>query len=593
MLVRLCKIKMRCVVYCRLYLYRCPRDECPQTLSNMTANKRTLSVSNLSISFAGTQVFQAVNDVSFHLNQGDTLAIVGESGSGKSLMALSLIGLQPRTANVKGSANLQAGREQWALMTLSEHAWQALRGNKIGMIFQEPMSALNPIMTVGKQICECILVHQKLSKKAAEAIAIEWLTKVQLPQPDKIYDRFPHQLSGGQKQRVMIAMAMCCNPLLLLADEPTTALDATVQKDIVALMKVLQREHNSTMIFITHDLALAAEIADHILVMYRGACVEYGTTEEVLHHPKQAYTKALLSCRPDVEHKGKRLPVIADFMGNERTDIKLVPVVQNDISLDPILNVSNLQVWFPQEKNLLGKPLSYFKAVNGISFEIFKGETLGLVGESGCGKSTVSRSLMGLAPIYGGKVLFKDTDLAGLRGNKWNAIRRDIQMIFQDPSASLNPRMKVADIISEPLLVHNIMSRKDALLEAKRLIDLVHLPQDSLQRYPHQFSGGQRQRIGIARSLSLKPQLLICDESVSALDVSVQAQILNLLKEIQSIFNLSYLFISHDLSVVHYMSERILVMKQGQIVESGSANDILLRPQELYTQQLIAAMPKK
>lgn len=558
----------------------------------MIANECTLSVSDLCISFAGTPLFEAVKNVSFDLNRGGTLAIVGESGSGKSLMALSLIGLQPKTANIKGKVTLQTVQEQWSLMSLDEKGWQTLRGNKIGMIFQEPMSALNPIMSVGKQLSECILVHQDLSKKAAKQIAIDWLAKVKLPNPDKIYYRFPHQLSGGQKQRVMIAMAMCCNPLLLLADEPTTALDATVQKEIIALMKALQSESSTAMVFITHDLALAGEIADHILVMYRGACVEYGTTNDILMHPQQAYTQALLSCRPNMDNKGKRLPTIADFMEGALEAVGLpVQMRPNEVATDIILKVDDLRVWFPDGENLFGKPLGYFKAVDGVSFDIARGETLGLVGESGCGKSTVSRSLIGLSPIHAGNIQFQQTGLAGLKGNEWNRVRRDIQMIFQDPYASLNPRMRVGDIIAEPLLVHGMMTQKDALEEAKKLIDLVRLPVDALHRYPHQFSGGQRQRIGIARALSLKPQLLICDESVSALDVSVQAQILNLLKELQSVFGLSYLFISHDLSVVHYMSDRILVMKQGKIIESGNAQEMLLHPKEAYTRQLIAAMP--
>jgi peptide/nickel transport system ATP-binding protein len=559
----------------------------------LSADQPLLAIRDLDITFGeASGSFHAVRGLSLQLAAGKTLAIVGESGSGKSLTALSLMGLLPVNAQVGGSMVLsEKGKSPRELNGMAEASWRQLRGKTMGMVFQEPMSALNPVMTVGKQLRESIQTHQAISAKEAKAKAIEWLEKVKLPSPDKIYKRYPHQLSGGQKQRIMIAMAMCCNPSLLIADEPTTALDATVQQEIISLMRDLQQQTGAALIFITHDLALASEIADDVLVLYKGAVVEYGPAREVLTQPQQLYTQALLACRPDTRNKGKRLPIVADFTAGGTRE----PVLQ---ALEPVLpgavllQVKDMAVWFPEERNLLGKPLNYFKAVDGVSFELRSGETLGLVGESGCGKSTVSKALMGLAPIHSGSAQLGSTELAQLRSRDWQPVRRKMQMVFQDPFASLNPRMTVGAIITEPLLVHSIMSQKEAAQEAGRLLEMVQLPAASASRYPHQFSGGQRQRIGIARALSLKPQVLICDESVSALDVSVQAQVLNLLKDLQRTFGLAYLFISHDLSVVHYMSDRVMVMRQGKIVESGEAGQLLLSPREAYTQELVAAMPR-
>lgn len=554
----------------------------------------TLSVENLSVTFPGDVEFTAVNDVSFSLEKGKTLAIVGESGSGKSLTALALIGLLPKSALAKGYIQLYTGDQSFNLSGIPDKkTWQGIRGQYAGMVFQEPMSSLNPVMTIGKQLRECIQTHQTISKSEAKQLAIDWLDKVQLPAPAKLYDRYPHQLSGGQKQRVMIAMAVCNHPVLLIADEPTTALDVTVQKEIMLLMRELQQEQDMAMIFITHDLALASETADEIMVMYKGQVVEHGEASNILHHPQHVYTQALLACRPDVGNKGKRLPVIADFMeqpGN--TTSKQLERVADTLAAETILEVNNLQVWFTEHENWLGKPTFYFKAVNNVSFNLKKGEVLGLVGESGCGKSTLSRSLIGLIPVQQGQILFKGKDLATIPQGEWRQVRRQIQMIFQDPYASLNPRMTIGDILAEPMRVHGLAHGKEIQKEVKRLLDIVHLPEDSYKRYPHQFSGGQRQRIGIARALALKPELLICDESVSALDVSIQAQILNLLKELQSEFQLSYLFISHDLSVVYYISDRVMVMQSGKIVETDTAEKILLSPEEAYTRELIDAMPK-
>lgn len=563
----------------------------------MTDNQLILSVKDLQITFGDKDPFVAVNKISFDIKKGKTLAIVGESGSGKSITAFALMGLLPKNAHVSGSIQLYAnGRQQAFSNHANDKSWQGIRGKAIGMVFQEPMSALNPVMKIGKQLAESIATHQQqLNAEQVKQQAVDWLRKVQLPNPEKLYDRYPHQLSGGQKQRVVIAMAMCNHPVLLIADEPTTALDVTVQKEVVQLMNQLQQEHDTAMIFITHDLALAAETADEVLVMYRGEVMEHGDAKQVLHDPQHAYTKALVACKPSPEQKGKRLPTVADFMepdkngGNVRPEVDLPKVnVTNDILLD----VKDLQVWFAEEKNIWGKPLSYFKAVKGVSFDMKKGEVLGLVGESGCGKSTVSRSLMGLLPVHEGQMIFDGKDLAKLSQGEWQQTRRDIQMIFQDPFASLNPRMTIGDMLAEPMRKHNTVSSSEVAKEARRLLDLVQLPANAIDRYPHEFSGGQRQRVGIARALSLKPKLLICDESVSALDVSVQAQILNLLKELQHEFHLSYLFISHDLSVVHYISDRVMVMQAGEIVESGDASQVMMHPQHPYTRRLIDAMPE-
>lgn len=548
-------------------------------------NTPIIQATNLKISFCD---FVAVKGISFAVEEGNTLAIVGESGSGKSLTALSLMGLLPKGAAISGSLQLNTNNQAYNLHAVDNTQWQQLRGKEMGMVFQEPMSSLNPVMKIGKQLAEVILTHQQVDKHTARQQAIEWLRKVQLPNPEKLYDRYPHQLSGGQKQRVMIAMAMCNKPVLLIADEPTTALDVTVQQDVIALMRNLQQEHQTAMIFITHDLALASQIADEVLVMYQGEVMEYGKAADVLRNPQHAYTKALLACKPNAANKGKRLPIVADFLNGEMP----AATQQTDAPIgDAILQVNKLRVWFTENKDWLGRPVDYFKAVDDVSFELKRGEVLGLVGESGCGKSTISRSLMGLLPVHEGQILFNGEDIAKLHTKDWTRIRRQIQMVFQDPYASLNPRMTVGDMLTEPMRTHNIVPRSELQKEAQRLLDLVQLPADSMKRYAHQFSGGQRQRIGIARALALRPQLMICDESVSALDVSVQAQILNLLKDLQREFNLTYLFISHDLNVVHYVSHRVMVMQAGHIVEAGDATQVLQQPHNDYTKRLIAAMP--
>ena len=570
----------------------------------MPEKNTILLVNGLTVAFTGVQPFTAVNNISFSIGKGKTLAIVGESGSGKSLTALAIMGLLPANAisNVQ-SFSFQGQDDQIGTpipIPNSKHPIPRLAmGKDAGMVFQEPMSSLNPVMSIGKQLRESIFTHQKISAKEGKQLAIDWLGKVQLPDPARMYDRYPHQLSGGQKQRVMIAMAMCNHPALLIADEPTTSLDVTVQHEIIRLMHFLQQEHGSAMIFITHDLGLAATIADDVLVMFKGEMIEYGAVSQVLKQPQHPYTKALIACRPSVAQKGYRLPIVADFLSEAPAHASMpelsLPQVQASSpqvqasSLEPLLDVKDLRIWFTEEKNMFGKPLSYFKAVDGVSFTLNKGEVLGLVGESGCGKSTLSRALVGLLPAHDGEILFKGEDLTKISLHEWSLVRRKIQMIFQDPYSSLNPRMTIGDMLTEPLMVHNMVPKNELQKEAKRLLSLVQLSTDSLTRYPHQFSGGQRQRIGIARALALRPELLICDESVSALDVSIQAQILNLLKDLQQEFELTYLFISHDLSVVHYISDHVMVMQAGKIVETGEAEQVLRQPKKDYTRKLVEA----
>lgn len=545
----------------------------------MSSPQNILSVKGLHIRFDG-QPFSTVSNLSFSLRKGETLAIVGESGSGKSLTALALMGLLPKTAHTTGRIMLQAPAGDINLATLTNHEATSVRGSQVGMVFQEPMSALNPVMKIGRQLQESVLTHNNISKQEAKLQAINWLGKVQLPHPEHLYHRYPHQLSGGQKQRVMIAMAMCNHPALLIADEPTTALDVTVQQEIIRLMAYLQQESGTAMIFITHDLALAATISDKILVMYKGEAQEYGETNKVINAPESAYTRALLACRPSQEHKGYMLPTVQDVMNGEHESR---PIPQNQRTDNALVTVDKLDVWFPTGNS------SFFKAVNNVSFSIKKGEVLGLVGESGCGKSTLSKAMMGILPATRGSILFQGKDLTKQSLQEWKAMRTRIQMIFQDPYSSLNPRMTIGDALREPLMVHNIVQKDQLDIEVTRLLEMVQLPSDATKKYPHQFSGGQRQRIGIARALSLRPELLICDESVSALDVSVQAQILNLLKQLQQELGLTYLFISHDLNVVHYISDRVMVMQAGEIVETGTAEQVLNTPQHEYTRRLLNA----
>jgi peptide/nickel transport system ATP-binding protein len=472
------------------------------------------------------------------------------------------------------------------------------------MIFQEPMTSLNPVFTCGHQVQEALRLHLKIGKKEAVQKTIDLFRQVRLPNPEQLFRRYPHQLSGGQKQRVMIAMAMSCEPSLLICDEPTTALDVTVQKTILQLIKELQQTRQMGVIFITHDLGVVAEVADRAVVMYRGEIVESGPVATLFNNPQHPYTKGLLACRPVLHPKGERLPIVSDFLENNRpfdTVRYIQPAVEPAVSNEPetaaakrpFIQVSRLNVWFPSKKNLLGKPLDFVKAIDNIRFEIYKGETLGLVGESGCGKTTLGRTLLGLIQPTSGSVYYDGADLSKIDAATMKEMRKDIQIIFQDPYSSLNPRLTIGSAIAEPLKVHNIINnsgqRKDRVVE---LLEKVNLKAEHFHRYPHEFSGGQRQRIVIARALALNPKFIVCDESVSALDVSVQAQVLNLLNDLKAEMGFTIVFISHDLSVVRYISDRIMVMNKGKIEEIGDAEQVYFNPQKEYTRQLIASIPK-
>ncbi len=555
-----------------------------------------LQINNLKLDFATRSGVQpALNDISFCVNNGEIVALVGESGSGKSVTALSVMQLVPSPPAIYtgGEIILNTQQQQYSILKLTPQQIQAIRGNKISMIFQEPMTALNPVYTCGAQVAEILQLHRKLGKAAAQKEAVNWFKKVLLPNPESIYKRYPHQLSGGQKQRVMIAMALCCHPDLLICDEPTTALDVTVQKNILQLIKQLQQETGMGVLFITHDLGVVAELAHRAVVMYKGNIVEDQQVQSLFTQPQHPYTKALLACRPVLHKKGKRLPVVADFLnaGNNTTiQPATIPVIK--VEDEVLLEVKNLSVKFSSGKSILGKPLNEVTAVNNVSFIVNKNEILGLVGESGCGKTTLSRTLLRLIAPTSGSIVYNGNNLLMLNKPAMKEMRQYLQIIFQDPYSSLNPRLTVGSAIIEALRVfnkfNNDQQRRDKVME---LLEKVELGAQHYNRYPHEFSGGQRQRIVIARALALNPDFLICDESVSALDVSVQAQVLNLLNDLKNEFKFSAIFISHDLGVVRYMCNRIMVMQQGQIVETGEAETIYSNPTHEYTRKLIDAIP--
>jgi peptide/nickel transport system ATP-binding protein len=577
-------------------------------------------------------VVKAVDDLSFRLELGRVLGIVGESGSGKSVTSLSIMRLLSSNAKIETGRISFLGKD---LVKLPERQMQSIRGRDISMIFQEPMTSLNPVFTVGAQIMEAIILHQKVGKAAARQKTIELLREVGIPKPEQRVDFYPHQMSGGQKQRVMIGMALSCNPQLLIADEPTTALDVTIQAQILEILRKLRDERGMAIIFITHDLGVIAEIADDVLVMFQGEEVEYGSVLDIFSKPKHPYTKGLLACRPRLDTKYRRLPTVDDFMETVREDgqIRVIEKKMDAARLkhlenegrgrllhpkselakighpweeghhapdtqtvaegtQPLLSVDNLQVHFPIRRGLFQRTVDYTKAVDDISFEVYRGQTLGLVGESGCGKTTTGRAILRLIEPTGGRVAYNSIDLGQLGGGALRAMRGKMQIVFQDPYGSLNPRMTIESALTEPMVIQRIGSSKsDRRERAAELLREVDMDPSYLRRYPHEFSGGQRQRICIARALAAGPEFIICDESVSSLDVSVQAQVLNLLKELQNKRGLTYIFISHALSVVKFMADMMAVMNNGKIIEFGPSENIYANPREEYTRKLIDATP--
>jgi len=554
-----------------------------------------LEIKNLSVSFkVENQYKTVVQPLSFTLFPNEIVGIVGESGSGKSVTSLAILGLLPKkTTKIEGEIVF----DNQNIVSISEKEFQKIRGSQISMIFQEPMSSLNPSMNCGNQVMEVLQQHTNLSKKACKAAVISLFEKVKLPQPSEIFNRYPHEISGGQKQRVMIAMAIACKPKLLIADEPTTALDVTVQHEILQLLKEIQAENQMSILFISHDLALVSSIAQRVLVLYKGDLVEQGTITEIFNHPKEKYTQALLAARPSVKIRLKRLPTITDILENKSNKTEITPEerakhLEKLYQQKPILEIKNVSKNYFNRSGWWGKKIP-FTAVDNVSFSVYEGETVGLVGESGCGKSTLGNAILQLDKATSGSIFYNGMDIAKLSDKEIRALRKDISAIFQDPFSSLNPRIPIGKAIMEPMQVHKLY-KNDHERKAKtiEILERVGLLPEHFNRYPHEFSGGQRQRIGIARTLALQPKIIICDESVSALDISVQAQVLNLLNELKENFGFTYLFISHDLAVVNYMSDKILVMNKGHIEEQAEADELYKNPQTIYTQKLMSAIPK-
>ncbi len=601
------------------------------TTSPPAAAPPLLQIRELRTYFHGKrETVRAVDDIDLLIEEGETLGLVGESGSGKSVTSLSVMRLLESTANIESGEISYFGRD---LVHLPSRDMRDLRGKDIGMIFQEPGTSLNPVFRVGDQVGEALRVHLGMSRKEARQRTIELFEEVGIPEPERRIDSYPHEMSGGQKQRVMIAMALSCNPKLLIADEPTTALDVTIQAQILDLIRRLRDERGMSILFISHDLGVIAEIADRIAVMFRGRIVERGSVTGVFNNPQHAYTKGLLACRPHLDRDFRRLPTVADFMDvDEDGDGGEIRITERDLSAEalgelvgrgrgrllhpqpaleslgysedpgpgdlidqdaePLLTVRDLKVYYPIKSGFLRRQVGEVKAVDGISFDVYSGQTLGLVGESGCGKTTTGLALLRLIDITGGRVHFDDQDVTRIPASRLRALRGQMQIILQDPYSSLNPRMTVEAMLTEAMAIHKIGdSRRDRRDRAARLLEEVGMEADHLRRYPHEFSGGQRQRVSVARALAVQPELIICDESVSALDVSVQAQVLNLLKDLQEEHGLTYIFISHDLSVVKFMSDMMAVMLDGKIVEQGPSEAIYRTPREEYTRSLIEAVP--
>ena len=560
------------------------------------AKDKLLDVEGLNISFFKDKVEKhIIKNISYEIKSNEILAVVGESGSGKSISSLALMGLLPKQISkiTSGSIVFEAKN----LVGLSEKEFQAIRGKEIAMIFQEPMSSLNPSMRCGKQVEEILKQHFKLSSSELKSEVLNLFEKVKLPNPERIYKAYPHEISGGQKQRVMIAMAIACKPKLLIADEPTTALDVTVQKEILELLKDIQTETKMSVLFISHDLSLVSELADRVLVMYQGEIVEQNITNNIFNAPKHNYTKALIAARPSTDFRLKQLPTISDFMADNVNNAIITDADRTEnheklYAQEPLLEIIDVEKTYLSKTGWFSKDQP-FNAVDGVSFKVFPGETLGLVGESGCGKSTLGNAILQLDKATFGKILYKGKNIVNLSRSEMRTLRKDIQIIFQDPFASLNPRLTVGNAILEPMKVHNIgtsnIARKEKVLA---ILEKVGLDASAFDRYPHEFSGGQRQRVGIARTIALEPQLIVCDESVSALDISVQAQVLNLLNDLKAQFGFTYIFISHDLAVVKYMADQLLVMNKGKIEEIGDADTIYASPRQAYTKKLIHAIPK-
>ncbi|HAD11758.1 MAG TPA: ABC transporter ATP-binding protein [Saprospirales bacterium] len=559
---------------------------------------KLLEINNLAIDFLSERgITRAVDGISFSLTRGETLGIVGESGSGKSVTSLSVMRLLPEADKCRLSGNI-LWKQNTDLLKAAQPEMQKIRGSQIAMIFQEPMTSLNPVFRCGHQVTEAIQLHQEVSFEEAKKQALAWFEKVKLPDPERIFNAYPHQISGGQKQRVMIAMAMSCNPDLIIADEPTTALDVTVQKAILELMRELRAETGLSMMFISHDLGVISEICDRVLVMHQGKIVEEGPVKQILKNPAHPYTKGLVACRPSLKQKLWRLPTVPDFLERGGFDAKVISIQEEHKRQEhlktqqPLLQVKQLQVRYPAQKNWWGKTTSWTHAVQDISFEVYPGETFGLAGESGCGKTTLGRTIARLTDANAGEILYQGQNLLTMSDAEFRPLRKQIQVVFQDPFASLNPKMTIGEAILEPMKVHRLFNndetRKQKTIE---LLEIVGLKSDHFQRYPHEFSGGQRQRICVARALALEPKFLVCDEMVSALDVSVQATVLNLLMDLREKFGLTYLFISHDLSVIKQMCDRLMIMNNGKMEAIGYPEDIYHNPERPYVQKLIASIP--